>query len=227
MAAALLGSQASASITVGGSRSFSLARFHAIGAACPNHLAFVSRKQWIVRCHAEDSEPGGLKEAEEGVKKTISKLDELLNNDSKKKGFGTKPTSGSLDNPPEVTTTTTPSNDLDFGALFALDEPFPEILSGRLAMFGMACALLSEKTTRLTVFEQVFTHGYTGLVFFVGAVQLLTYASLTPITKGESIDSRSLGPFTPRSERWIGRLAMIGFLSLIVTESLLHAPLFQ
>jgi hypothetical protein len=65
------------------------------------------------------------------------------------------------------------------------------------------------------------------LVFFVGMVQLFTYASLVPIMNGESTDTRSFGPFTAQAEKWNGRLAMIEFLSLVVTEMFRHAPVFH
>jgi len=95
------------------------------------------------------------------------------------------------------------------------------------AMLGFAWAVVAEKMTGLTVLEQVFSPGTTGLVFFLGAVQLFTYASLVPIMNGESTDARSFGPFTAKAERWNGRLAMIGFFSLIVTELYTHTAFFH
>lgn len=94
-------------------------------------------------------------------------------------------------------------------------------------MLGLVWAFFAEKATGLTVFEQLFLPGNTGLVFFVGAVQLFTYASLVPIVNRESTDARSFGPFTAQAERWNGRLAMLGFFSLLITEAFRHAPVFH
>jgi hypothetical protein len=95
------------------------------------------------------------------------------------------------------------------------------------AMLGFAWAVLAEKLTGLTVLEQVFNPDTIGLVYFLGVVQLFTYASLVPIMSGESTDARSFGPFTAKAERWNGRLAMIGFSSLIITELFTHTAFFQ
>jgi hypothetical protein len=94
-------------------------------------------------------------------------------------------------------------------------------------MVGMAWAFFAELRTGLTVLEQLVVPGQTGLVFFVGAVQLLTYASLVPVLNGESTDACSFGPFTAKAERWNGRLAMVGFFSLVVTEAFIHSPVFH
>lgn len=95
------------------------------------------------------------------------------------------------------------------------------------AMLGFVWAVIAEKATGLTVLEQLFSPGQTGLVFFIGAIQIFTYASLVPIMNGESTDARSFGPFTARAERWNGRAAMIGFAALIITELFTHSAIFQ
>lgn len=94
-------------------------------------------------------------------------------------------------------------------------------------MLGIVWAFFAEKATGLTVIEQLTAPGQTGLPAFIGAVQLFTYASLIPIFNGESTDARSFGPFTARAERWNGRLAMIGFFSLVVTELFRQVPVFH
>ena len=90
-------------------------------------------------------------------------------------------------------------------------------------MLGLVWAFFAEKATGLTVFDELYMPGQTGLVFFVDMVQLFTYACLVPILNGETTGTRSFGPFTAQAERWIGRLAMIGFLSLVVAEIFRHA----
>ncbi|KAG6557074.1 hypothetical protein Mapa_001000 [Marchantia paleacea] len=94
-------------------------------------------------------------------------------------------------------------------------------------MIGFVWALCAEKLTGLTVMEQIVNPATSGLVFFVSAVQLFTYASIVPIMNGESTDARSFGPFNARAERWNGRLAMIGFAALIIDEMVRQGPLIH
>jgi hypothetical protein len=47
-----------------------------------------------------------------------------------------------------------------------------------------------------------------------------------PIMSGESTDARSFGPFTARAERWNGRIAMLGFLGLVIVEAFTHSAVF-
>lgn len=94
-------------------------------------------------------------------------------------------------------------------------------------MLGFVWALVAEKLTGLSLLQQVSSPGATGLVYFVGAVQLFTLATLIPIANGESTDARSWGPFTAKAERWNGRLAMLGFVSLIISELVHGSPLIN
>ena len=94
------------------------------------------------------------------------------------------------------------------------------------AMLGFVWAVVAERMTGLTVLEQLTNVGQPGLIYFLAAVQVFTYASLVPIMSGESTDARSFGPFTAKAERWNGRIAMLGFFGLIVTELFTHAAVF-
>lgn len=184
-----------------------------------------------VRCEAGK---GPLADAQEIVdrstKKTITK-DEIMRNqevnDSEKKSvFGATPKSGSPYPRPEVERRPE-TGSKSFWSVFAFDGAAPETINCRLAMLGFVWAVIAEKATGLTVLEQLFSPGQTGLVFFIGAIQIFTYASLVPIMNGESTDARSFGPFTARAERWNGRAAMIGFAALIITELFTHSAIFQ
>jgi hypothetical protein len=185
-----------------------------------------------VRCEAGQGQ-GPLADAKAAVdkvtKKTITKDDILRNqetNESEKKSvMGTEPTSGAPWPRPEVERRPE-TGSKSFFSVFAFDGAAPETINCRLAMLGFAWAVVVELMTGQTVFEQVTNAGQPGLFYFLAAVQLFTYASLVPIMSGESSDARSFGPFTAKAERWNGRIAMIGFFGLVVTEAFTHAPVF-
>ncbi|KAL2632159.1 hypothetical protein R1flu_016845 [Riccia fluitans] len=162
------------------------------------------------------------------TKKEITKEEILQNQDSnqseKQSVFGAVPNSGSFYPRPEVERRPE-TGERSLGSIFAFDGAAPETINGRLAMVGIVWAAVAEKMSGLTVFDQLYTQG-TGLVFYVALVPFIAYASIVPMLNGESTDARSFGPFTARAERWNGRLAMIGFLSLLLTESFIHAPVF-
>ncbi|KAL3691690.1 hypothetical protein R1sor_005341 [Riccia sorocarpa] len=193
------------------------------------------KRNALVRCEANDNgrsaSPGGLREAVDRVTKKQVTAEEILRNQEEnvseqRSVFGTKPASGAPYPRPEIERRPE-TGDRSFGSVFAFDGAAPETINGRLAMLGFVWAFLAEKATGLMVWEQLFMPGATGLVFFVGAVQLLTYASLVPIVNGESTDARSFGPFTARAERWNGRLAMIGFAALLIDEMVRQSPVFH
>ncbi|KAI5079310.1 hypothetical protein GOP47_0004789 [Adiantum capillus-veneris] len=117
------------------------------------------------------------------------------------------------------------TGDRSLRSLFAFDGAAPESINGRMAMVGFVWALAAEKLTGLSVMEQLFNPATSGLLWFAAAVQLFTLASVIPLAKGESTDTRRWGPFNTQAERWNGRLAMIGFAALIVDEMIRQAPL--
>ncbi|CAM6108967.1 unnamed protein product [Calypogeia fissa] len=166
---------------------------------------------------------------DKATKKEITK-DEILRNQQtneseKKSVFGAKPdTSSSLYPRPEVERRPE-TGDRDLGSIFAFDGALPETVNGRLAMVGMVWSFIAERTSGLTVFDQLYKEG-TGLVYYLAIVQIITFISLIPFFKGESTDARSFGPFTAKAERWNGRVAMLAFLSLVLIEQFTHSPAF-
>ncbi|CAM6091618.1 unnamed protein product [Calypogeia fissa] len=196
-------------------------------------LPLAPKRAPFFRCQAGENGPSptGLREAvDQATKKEITKEDILRNqetNQSEKQSvLGSVPNSGSAYPRPEIERRPE-TGDRSFGSIFAFDGAAPETINGRLAMLGFAWAVLAEKATGLMVMEQLFQPGQTGLVFFIGAVQIFAYASVVPIMNGESTDARSWGPFNARAERWNGRLAMVGFASLIIAEMISQSPLFN
>ena len=64
-----------------------------------------------------------------------------------------------------------------------------------------------------------------GLTLFVGTSVVLTLASLVPLFKGVRAESKSNGLMTSDAELWNGRLAMLGLVSLALTEFVQGTPL--
>ncbi|KAH7428051.1 hypothetical protein KP509_10G073200 [Ceratopteris richardii] len=111
-------------------------------------------------------------------------------------------------------------------SLFAVDGAAPETINGRMAMLGFVWAYAAEKMTGLTVMEQLFNPSTSGILWFAAVVQLFTVASIVPFINGESTDARRWGPFNGKAERWNGRLAMIGFVALLIDELIRQTPVF-
>ena len=97
----------------------------------------------------------------------------------------------------------------------------PEIINGRLSMLGFIAALGAELSTGETVGQQ-FSE-IPGAMFFV--VCLLTSATLIPFMK-KGTDRPAFGPFTPQAELANGRVAMLGFASLLIAEAVRGSALF-
>ncbi|KAI5347804.1 hypothetical protein L3X38_000691 [Prunus dulcis] len=102
-----------------------------------------------------------------------------------------------------------------FSDLFAFSGPAPERINGRLAMVGFVSALAVELYNGQDVFAQI-SNG--GVSLFVATSILLSVASLVPLFKGVSVESKSDGIMTSDAELLNGRLAMLGLVALVFTE---------
>ncbi|KAF6173389.1 hypothetical protein GIB67_027084 [Kingdonia uniflora] len=102
-----------------------------------------------------------------------------------------------------------------FSDVLAFSGPAPERINGRLAMIGFVAALGVELARGDDLLTQL---GNGGVLWFVGTTVLLSLASLIPLFKGVSVESKSEGLMTSNAELWNGRLAMLGLVALVLTE---------
>ncbi|KAL6970464.1 Early light-induced protein 1, chloroplastic [Sarracenia purpurea var. burkii] len=102
-----------------------------------------------------------------------------------------------------------------FFDLLAFSGPAPERINGRLAMIGFVAAIAVELSKGEDVFAQI-SNG--GISWFVGTTVVLSLASLVPLFKGVSVESKSDGFMTSDAELWNGRFAMLGLVALAFTE---------
>ncbi|KAH7573843.1 hypothetical protein ACOSP7_007726 [Xanthoceras sorbifolium] len=102
-----------------------------------------------------------------------------------------------------------------FSDLLAFSGPAPERINGRLAMIGFVAAMAVEIANGQDVLDQI-SNG--GIPWFVGTSVVLSLASLIPLFKGVSVESKSEGLMTSDAEMWNGRLAMLGIVALAFTE---------
>ncbi|KAF8392313.1 hypothetical protein HHK36_022655 [Tetracentron sinense] len=120
--------------------------------------------------------------------------------------------------PPPPTPSPTPKVMLvstKFSDVFAFSGPGPERINGRLAMIGFVAAMAVEVSKGEDVFAQLANGG---IPWFVGTSILLSVASLIPLLKGVSVQSKSNGVMTSDAEMWNGRFAMLGLVALAFTE---------
>jgi hypothetical protein len=101
----------------------------------------------------------------------------------------------------------------------AFDGPAPETINGRASMFAVALGLFLEWTTGLGLLEQVKDHPITVFASFV----IIAFASYAPLARGytrkEPYANHNFGfNWTPKAENWNGRVAMLGFTGMLLTE---------
>ncbi|CAH8375628.1 unnamed protein product [Eruca vesicaria subsp. sativa] len=117
--------------------------------------------------------------------------------------------------PPPPPPPTKPKVSTKFSDLLAFSGPAPERINGRLAMVGFVAALAVELSKGENVFAQISDGGVS---WFLGTTVILTLASLVPLFKGITAESKSKGFMTSNAELWNGRFAMLGLVALAFTE---------
>jgi hypothetical protein len=100
----------------------------------------------------------------------------------------------------------------------AFDGPVPETINGRLAMLGVTAALAAEFVRPGVGIKQQVAEEPLGIL---AAFVIISLASYIPVFRGftrkEPFEN---GIFTSKAENWNGRLAMVGFAGILITEAL-------
>eukprot|EP00253_Pinus_taeda_P018360 PITA_18360 len=112
----------------------------------------------------------------------------------------------------------------DFKDVFAFSGPAPETINGRLAMLGFVSAVGVEIASGRDLISQLASGG---VPLFIGSSLLLTLASVIPMFKGVSKESKSQEIMSSGAEMLNGRFAMLGLVALALTEYLKGGPLIS
>lgn len=108
-------------------------------------------------------------------------------------------------------------SDQPFTSIQAFDGVAPETINSRLAMLGVTSALAAEFVSGIGIKEQVATAPLSIAAVFI----LISLASYIPIVRGFTRKEPFANAFwSPKAENYNGRLAMIGFTAILVTEAL-------
>lgn len=114
-----------------------------------------------------------------------------------------------------------------FGDYFEFKSWGPEVINGRLAMWGFVTGAAAEMASGQSTFEQ-FTSGG-GHFSFLLASALIIAASIMPRMQGENTskpESKENGMWSASTELLNGRAAMVGFSVMMLQEAITGSPIF-
>ncbi|XP_010511764.1 PREDICTED: early light-induced protein 1, chloroplastic-like [Camelina sativa] len=139
----------------------------------------------------------------------------MAEGEPKKEDSTATPSTSALPKSPSPPPPMKPKVSTKFTDLLAFSGPAPERINGRLAMVGFVAALAVELSKGENVLSQISDGGVS---WFLGTTAILTLASLVPLFKGITAESKSKGIMTSDAELWNGRFAMLGLVALAFTE---------
>uniref|UniRef100_A0A383W8P1 Chlorophyll a-b binding protein, chloroplastic n=1 Tax=Tetradesmus obliquus TaxID=3088 RepID=A0A383W8P1_TETOB len=107
----------------------------------------------------------------------------------------------------------------NFWDMQVFDGPAPETINGRASMLAVVLGLFLEARTGQGLLEQTKDHPISVFAVFV----VIALASYIPLARGytrkEPYANHNLGfNWTPKAENWNGRIAMMGFTGMLLTE---------
>jgi hypothetical protein len=106
----------------------------------------------------------------------------------------------------------------------AFDGPLPETINGRAAMIGVLSGLGAEFTRGIGLRQQIMEAPNT----IVLSILIIAVASAVPVLRGYTRKEPFANSFwSPKAENINGRLAMLGFASIIATEAIFHQTTVQ
>ncbi|KAG8100519.1 hypothetical protein GUJ93_ZPchr0013g33902 [Zizania palustris] len=141
----------------------------------------------------------------------------------------TEETTASSPSPSPTLTPAAPSNTKPKAAggvklldVFVFSGPAPERINGRLAILGFMSSLDVEASSGGGILSQAGSGS--GMAWFAATAVVFSTASLVPLLSGESAEARNGAFMSANAELWNGRFAMLGLVTLALTEYLTGAP---